>query len=271
MPGDAVGNLEDIDKLIYEDHQPAVACLTEEISHELEIVVPVVIGDDHRYAELLPCLCLRGILAAEPFEHLSFELVVSLDERAVIEREETGEVEAVDELLHLPDDGHDTLLYTFLKLWIVHADVVALRRSRLHRTDPSVKDHGQGTALRFRLHTEVADQLAVGGKALPLVAVEPALRREVGIDNHELPVHDIVADGLKKKRLTTAVFADNEPERGTAFAHDIHVVKQRLDLFATANGDERQTHTRYHTALERTDDALGDAPWDLYFLVIMVC
>jgi hypothetical protein len=103
--------------------QTTVAGLAEEVSHELQIVVPVVIGDDYGHPELLSCLCLRGIFTAEPFQHLTLELVVAVNKRPVIEREEAGEVEAVNEFLHLPDDGHDTLFHEFAELWVVHTDV----------------------------------------------------------------------------------------------------------------------------------------------------
>ncbi len=72
LSGNGVGYLVDIDKLVDENQKSLIACLTKEEGQELKIVVPVVVGNDHRDTELLACLCLGGILATKPFQHLAF-------------------------------------------------------------------------------------------------------------------------------------------------------------------------------------------------------
>ena len=250
LSGDGVGYLVDIHKLVDEDHKALVSCLTEEKGQELEIVVPVVVGDDYRHAQLLTRLGLGGILAAKPFQHPAFKFIVAFGECPVIEGEQPREVETMNELVHLMYDCHDALLNQLGEPRIVEADARRVGSGGLDRTYPPVENHGEGSALRLRLDAKVSYELTIGGKALPLVAMKATLGRQVGIHDHKTTIHDIVADGLEKKRLAAAILSDNETERRATLANNVYIVEQRLYLLAPPYGDERQAYARHHASLE---------------------
>jgi len=111
----------------------------------------------------LPGLGLRGILAAEPFQYLALEFVIAIDEGTEIQRQQSGKIKTVDQILHLSNDGHNMRFHSLVEARCVHAELFLIRCCRLHGVDPPVENHGQCTALGFRFHTEVADELAIGG------------------------------------------------------------------------------------------------------------
>lgn len=53
------------------------------------------------------------------------------------------------------------------------------------RGDPAIQNKVERTALGARLGRYIADELAVGGKALSLTALQAALGRQVGISDDE--------------------------------------------------------------------------------------
>ena len=114
-----------------------------------------------------------------------------------------------NELLHVGDDGVDAPL-----------DETRERRALgrraggghllLHVRDPAVEDERERPALGTRLGGEVGDELAVGGEALALGALQAPLGREVRVGHHEVAPHGVVADGLQQEALAAAVLAHDE-------------------------------------------------------------
>ncbi len=172
------------------------------------------------------------------------------------------------EVLHGAYHVHDALFHRRGKGIVVEAQARSSRGVCLHIADPTVEYKRQRPTLRFRFHTEVAQQFTVGGQSLPLIALQAALRREVSIGNNEVAVHDMVADGLQQERLATAVFAHNEAERCAAIAHNVYVVKQSLYLTAPSYGNVRQTNAWHYATFKRIDNRLCDASGYLYHLLI---
>ena len=80
------------------------------------------------------------------------------------------------------------------------------------RGDPAIQDKVERTALGARLGRYIADELAVGGKALSLTALQAALGRQVGISDHEALAHGMRSDGLEQKALAGAIATDQETE-----------------------------------------------------------
>ena len=59
-----MGYLHDVHKLVYHDNEALVARADEKRRQQLDVVVPVVVGDNDVYAEILLGLGLGGVLAA---------------------------------------------------------------------------------------------------------------------------------------------------------------------------------------------------------------
>ena len=87
-------------------------------------------------------------------------LFVALGYGRAIASEHAGEVEAVDHFLERGQLGIDGRLIGIGT-----------------RGDPAIQNKVERTALGARLGRYIADELAVGGKALPLTALQAALGR----------------------------------------------------------------------------------------------
>ena len=242
-----VWDLVEVYELVDENDEAPVAGSHEELREELEVLVPGVVGDAGVDAQLAPRLGLGAKLAAQPLDHARARLIVPFEARAIVEAQDLREVEAADEFL----DGGE------------------LRRERglgirllAQRRDPAVQHERQSTALGARLGGEVADELAVGGKALALAALEAPLGGEVGVRHHEVVAHRMRADGLQEEALARAIPAYEEAEAGSAVCHEVEVMQERLDLPFAPHRDVGQTDARHDAAFERVDDdrcyALGD-------------
>ena len=155
---DRVGNLIQIHELVDEHQHTLVAAADQKTRDELNVVVPVVIADDGRGAQLGASLALGTVFAADPFGHAAHGFFVALGYGRAIAAEHAGEVEAVDHFLERGQLGIDDRL----------VDVGV-------RGDPAIKNKVERTALGARLGRYIAYELAVGGKALPLPALQTAL------------------------------------------------------------------------------------------------
>ena len=191
MARDGVGNLIQIHEFVDEHQHALVAAADQKARNELNVVVPVVIADDGRGAQLGTGLALGAVFAADPFGHAAHGLFVALGYGHAIAAEHAGEVEAVDHLLERGQLGIDDRL----------VDIGT-------RGDPAIQNKVERTALGARLGRYIADELAVGGKALSLTALQTALGRQVGISDDESLAHGVRADGLEQKALAGAVATD---------------------------------------------------------------
>lgn len=136
-------------------------------------------------------LALGAVLAANPFGHAAHALFVTLRDSRAITAEHAGEVEAVDHLLERSELGIDGRL-------------VGIGA----RGDPTIQDKVECTALGARFGRYVADELAIGGQALALATLQPALRRKVGIGDDKALAHGVRANSLEQKALARAVATD---------------------------------------------------------------
>ena len=80
--------------------------------------------------------------------------------------------------------------------------------------------------------------------------LQAALRRKVGIRHNKTPVHHIVPDRLQKEAFSTAIFSDDEAERGSAFRNDGYIMQEGFDFVFPADGDIRQPDARHYAALQ---------------------
>ena len=188
---DGVGNLVQIHEFVDEHQHALVAAADQKARNELNVVVPVVIADDGRGAQLGACLTLGAVLAANPFGHATHSFFVALRDSRAITAEHAGEVEAVDHLLERGQLGINDRLVDVGK-----------------RGDPAIQNKVERTALGARLGRYIADELAVGGEALSLTALQTALGRQVGIGDHKALAHGMRSDGLKQEALAGAVATD---------------------------------------------------------------
>ena len=122
---------------------------------------------------------------------------------------------------------------------------------RLHTADPPIEYERQSAALRLCFRGEIADELAVCGKALAPCALQPPFRGEIRVRHNEAPIHHIIADCLEQKALAGTIPAHNKAERSAAFCNDVHIVQQRFDLVFASHSDIGQANPRHHTTLER--------------------
>ena len=107
LPGYGVRYLIDINQLVHHNHHARIARQTEKGRKELEVVIPVVIGDNHVYAEGLLRLAFERIFAPEPADDLCLLFVVALYIGAVVGREELCELKAVHQLADRGGNGVD--------------------------------------------------------------------------------------------------------------------------------------------------------------------
>lgn len=132
----------------------------------------------------------------------------------------------------------------------------------LHARNPAIEDERERTAFGARLGRHVADELLVGGKALAVAALEATFGGEVGIDDDEVAVHRVVADGLQQEALAASVLADDEAKGGPAIGDDVDIVQQGVYLGFASDGDVGQADTWHDATLEGVEhgrcDALGD-------------
>ena len=258
LPGDGVGDLVDVYQLIDQHQHPGVPRLLEEAGEELQILIPVVVGDNDVDPKLLPGLGFGGVLPPEPFEDLALGLIVSGEGGAVVEGQQPGEVEAVDHLAERTDHGGDPLFRLRRQGRVGDAQSGCLGGLLLDAADPAVQDQGQGPALGTGLGGHVADKLLVGGQSLAPGTLEPPLRGEVRVHHHEIFGHHVVPDGLKQEALAAAVPAYDKAEGGPAAGDDVHIVEEGVDLRLSANGDVRQAHPGHHAAFQGVYQGLGD-------------
>ena len=259
---DGVGDLVEVDQLVDEHEQPLVAGAPQEAREQLEVVVPVVVGDDHVDAELGARFGLGAVLAAQPLGDVGLGLLVPLAPGAVVKREQLGEVVAVDHLLEFAHDGVDAGFDLAVERGIVLVRA-ARRHVRAQVGEPAVEDERERAALGARLGREVADELAVGGQPLSPRALQPPFGRQVGVAHGEPVAHRVVADRLEQEALAAAVASHQEPERRASVGDEVQVVQERLDLARAPDGDVGQPDARHHAALQRVDDDGRHAAGDL--------
>ncbi len=257
---DGIGDLRDVHQLVNHDHEAGIARLAEEGGEDLQVIVPVIVGDDDGDAQVLPGLALRGVFATEPLHDLRFRQVVARKVGVIVGREQPGEFEAVDQFRHRRGDGGDAAIHLCGELRVSGSKPGVRHRRCLHAGNPAIQHQRQCTTLGFGLRGEVADELPIGGKALALGTVQAPLGRQVRVRYHEPAVHAVVANGLQKEALAGAVASHDETAGGAAFGNDVHVMQQRLDLALATHGDIGQAHPGHHAALEGIDDRACDAP-----------
>ncbi|MNL34996.1 hypothetical protein D3C87_1569990 [compost metagenome] len=93
----------------------------------------------------------------------------------------------------------------------------------------------------------MAHQLPVGGQALPFGSNQPPFRGQVGIRDHKIPVHGIVADNLQQEAFAAAEFTGDQLEGSSALCDVLHIPEDGLDLRSAANRDMLQTNTRHYS------------------------
>ena len=151
---DGVGNLIQIHKFVDEHQHALVSAADQKACNELNVVVPVVVADDGRGAQLGARLALGAVLAADPFGYAAHGVFVTLRDGRAITAEHAGEVEAVDHLFEWSELG-------------INGRLVGVGT----RGDPAVQDKVERAALGTRLGRYVADELAIGGEALALATL----------------------------------------------------------------------------------------------------
>ena len=104
---DGVGNLVQVYELVDEHQHALVATADQKACDELDVVIPVVVADDGRGAQLGACLALGAVLAANPFGHAAHGLFVTLRDGHAVTAEHAGEVKAVDHFLKWSELGID--------------------------------------------------------------------------------------------------------------------------------------------------------------------
>ena len=244
---DGVGDLVEVHQLIDKHEHALVAAQHQETRKQLDVVVPVVIADDRRASQVGAGLALGAVLAAQPTGHAAHGLLVALDGGRTVAHEHTGKVKAVDHFLQAGQ-----LLAQLLVAVRVRVRLLAARY-------PAVQDEIERAALGARLGGEVADELAVGCKALALAALQAALGGEIRVCHHKALAHGMRADGLQKEALARAVASDQKPKARSAVGDQVEVGEQRADLDLAAHGDVGQADARHHAALEGVQDHGGDA------------
>ena len=135
----------------------------------------------------------------------------------------------------------------------------SVRRGLAHRGHPAIEDQCEGPAFRPRLGREVADELAIGGEALSLPALQATLRGEIGICYYEVLAHGVRADRLEQEALARSVASHEEAEGCAAVLDEVEVREQGANLGLAADGDVRQADSRYDAAFQRVEDDGGDA------------
>ena len=258
LPRDRVGDFINVHQLVDENQQPAVTGLLQKQREQLDVVEPVVVGDDDVHAQFVFRLSLGRVLAAEPFDHLRLPVIVAGGIGAVVYRQQLGKVKAVHHLAERAYDLADLPFGQLCERGVVRGQTALVRRLALHAAQPAVKHERQRAALRPRFGRHVADKLLVGRQALSLRALQTPLGRQVGVDHNEALVHHIIAYRLQQKALAAAVFPHDEAEGRAALGDDVYVVQQRADLGLPPDGDVGKPHPRHHAALERVDDRGGD-------------
>ena len=179
----------------------------------------------------------------------------------VVEGEQPGEVEAVYHFVERINDGGDALLHQGRQSCIGDAKAGFLRRLLLHVADPPIQNQGQRTALGLGFGGHVANELLVGGKALPLGALQAPLGGQIRVHHHEVFRHHVVADGLQQEALAAAVFSHDEAEGGAPVGDDFHIMQQGVDLLFPAYGDIGQPHPGHHAAFQGVHQGLGNSFW----------
>ena len=201
------------------------------------------------------------LLAYSPLNHLGFGALVVVDVGAVVHDEQLREVEAMHELRERAHDLVDAHLDALCEGFCAGLKPFG-KHVLLHARDPAIEDERERTAFGAGFGRHVADELLVGGKTLAVAALQATLGGEVGIDDDEVAVHRVVADGLQQKALSAAVLADDEAKGSPAIGDDVDVVQQGVYLGLAPDGDVGQADTRHDTALEGVEhgrcDALGD-------------
>ena len=245
---DGVGDFVQVDQLVDHDEHALVARTHQKARQQLDVVVPVIVSDDGAVAQLRLCLGLGAVLSAQPLDHVGKLLLVLLQVGHAVAPEHAGEVKAVDHLVQrselLPQQG-----------CLVPAGLHPL----LDRGNPAVEDEAERAPLWAGLGRDVADELAIGGKPLALVALQAALRGEIRVCHHKALAHGVGANGLEQEALAGAIAAHEEAERRAAVLYEAKVREEGLDLPLSTDGDVGQADARHDAALERVDDDGGDA------------
>ena len=207
---DGVRDLVEVHKLVDHDDQALIACAYEEAREQLDVVVPVVIGDDGRGAQIGLRLGLGAVFAAHPTGNAAFRLVIAFEGCRAVTREHAREVESMDHFLKL------VKLRAHVRFGVVCLACANVER----RGDPTVEDEVEGAAFGARLGREVANELAIGGKPLALTSLQASFGGKVGVRNNKALSHGVGADGLQQKALAGAVSPDEEAKARAAIGNE---------------------------------------------------
>ena len=96
---DGVGDFVQVYEFVDEHQHALIAAADQKARDELDVVVPVVVADDGRGAQLGACLALGAVLAANPFGHAAHALFVALRDGRAIATKHADKVKTVDHLL----------------------------------------------------------------------------------------------------------------------------------------------------------------------------
>ena len=250
LAGDCMGYLHDVHKLVYHDNEALVARADEKRRQQLDVVVPVVVGDNDVYAEILLGLGLGGVLSAQPPYGAGSLLVVSGGERLVVGVDDPREIEAVNHVLKTADFGVDLLFNCGVEERIVGAGSGGDHLGA-DIGYPLLKYERERASVGLCADAHIAHELPVGRETLTLRAHQAALRGEVGVGGDEPSVHKVLAHGLKHEALSASVSSDDEAEKCAAFLGDVHVVEKRVYLRSTSDRDVSKPCARNYAALQR--------------------
>ena len=97
----------EVDRLIHQGDQPAVANGGHKMGEQLEVVVPIAVADDDAHAEGCAGFGFGGEFAAQPAQGGIFAGFVVVEVALPVGGQHLGIVKAVDHAFHLVDGGVD--------------------------------------------------------------------------------------------------------------------------------------------------------------------
>ena len=260
LTGDGMRYLHYIHQFVYHYHEALVTSAHKESRQQLDIVVPVVVGDYDVDAEVLLCFGLGGIFAPEPAHRAGRFFFVAGCVCLVVRVYHAGKIKSVHHVLKAADTGIYLLLNGCVKERVVGAGALG-NYVRAHAGYPLLKNERERASVRFCAHAHVPHELAVGCKPLTFGSHQPAFRGKVGVCSHKAPVHQVLAHHLQHEALSAAITPYNKPEERASFFGDVHIVEQRVYLGCPADGNITKTRARHYAAFECIDYSRCYALW----------
>ena len=171
LAGNAVGNFVDVHQFVDQHQHAAVAGFFQEHGEQLDILVPVVVGDNDVHAQFRPGFSLGIVFPAEPLDHLCLAFVVALSVGVVVQRQQSGKVKPVHHFMQCSDDLVDFSFHSFPELRVVGVQTGFRGSFALDVADPAIQNQRQCTAVRTCLGGHVPNQLFIGCQPLSLGAL----------------------------------------------------------------------------------------------------